>query len=471
MAGSLLTAVARTRVVLQRRRADGQASSPNNRADSRAETGTDRAATGADSRAEMGADSRAETGADSRAETGADSRAPTEPRLARGTTPPPHDVSEPTSPFPRDFDPVNEGRDSVPYLDLQISAMDGGSADPAAEGTGPPVVRAEGTGTAPRYVRTISRKVQVLVPAAPLRAPAARVETIVRAASLRAPAARVEVPATQTRPVPAAPSSDADIETDSHERVTNELDTSLVERVVREIETEEQNAIASAESQRAVAQTPLAAAAQPQRATAAQPQRATAAQPPRALAQPPRENAAQPPRALAQPPRALADVTAEPQGDWTLTIAEPQIRDSDADIEPHLVARSIAGDRETRELRRIETDVVAGDIDTRVRSRPPADDLELSTEQVERVLETFDEPEAPQLRLSHSSWLGVVLSPPEVGAALVIGTWLRPEFCVTSPVMQIAERPEGVLVQTVTSSRYFVKHGGDTYLVRRGHGA
>ncbi len=63
------------------------------------------------------------------------------------------------------------------------------------------------------------------------------------------------------------------------------------------------------------------------------------------------------------------------------------------------------------------------------------------------------------------SWLGVVVAQPEVGAPLVIGTWLCPEFRVTSPVAKIVERDDGVLVQTVTKSRYFVKPAGDAYLV------
>ena len=47
----------------------------------------------------------------------------------------------------------------------------------------------------------------------------------------------------------------------------------------------------------------------------------------------------------------------------------------------------------------------------------------------------------------------------------MIGTWLCPEFRVTSPVAKIVERDDGVLVQTATKSRYFVKPAGDAYLV------
>src|SRR5690606_6378762 len=63
------------------------------------------------------------------------------------------------------------------------------------------------------------------------------------------------------------------------------------------------------------------------------------------------------------------------------------------------------------------------------------------------------------------SWLGVVVAQPEVGAPLVIGTWLGPEFRVTSPVAKIVQRDDGVVVQTVTKSRYFVKAAGDAFLI------
>jgi hypothetical protein len=106
------------------------------------------------------------------------------------------------------------------------------------------------------------------------------------------------------------------------------------------------------------------------------------------------------------------------------------------------------------------------------------DDLELSTARVVKMLETLTEeapkstrvatePNGPAPRPSMLQWLGVVLTQPEVGAALMIGTWLRPEFCVTSPVTHVFARGDGVLVQTLTKSRYFVGPDGDTYLVRK----
>jgi hypothetical protein len=81
--------------------------------------------------------------------------------------------------------------------------------------------------------------------------------------------------------------------------------------------------------------------------------------------------------------------------------------------------------------------------------------------------ESETQPNGPRPRPSRLQWLGVVLSKPEVGAALMIGTWLRPEFCVTSPVMHVFPRGDGLLVQTTTKSLYFVGPDGDTYLVRK----
>lgn len=79
----------------------------------------------------------------------------------------------------------------------------------------------------------------------------------------------------------------------------------------------------------------------------------------------------------------------------------------------------------------------------------------------------------PQLRPSarasaeDMSSLGVVLTPPQVGATLVIGSWLRPEFCVTSPVTHTSVRDGGVVVETSSGSRYFVYYAGDAYVVRK----
>jgi hypothetical protein len=95
------------------------------------------------------------------------------------------------------------------------------------------------------------------------------------------------------------------------------------------------------------------------------------------------------------------------------------------------------------------------------------EELEHATERVVKMLESLTEPNGPKPRPSKMSWLGVVLTPPEIGAALVIGTWLRPEFCVTSPVTHVFPRESGTLVQTSTKSRYFVGPDGDTYLIRK----
>jgi hypothetical protein len=72
----------------------------------------------------------------------------------------------------------------------------------------------------------------------------------------------------------------------------------------------------------------------------------------------------------------------------------------------------------------------------------------------------------PERRRARITWLGVVVTPPELGASLMIGTWLRPEFRVTSPVTRVVPRHDGVLVQTSSKTCYFVKHAGDTYLVQ-----
>jgi len=65
------------------------------------------------------------------------------------------------------------------------------------------------------------------------------------------------------------------------------------------------------------------------------------------------------------------------------------------------------------------------------------------------------------------SWLGIAQCQPEVGASLVIGTYAREDFCVTSPVTHVFTREDGVLVQTATKSRYFIEPSGDTYMLRK----
>jgi hypothetical protein len=83
---------------------------------------------------------------------------------------------------------------------------------------------------------------------------------------------------------------------------------------------------------------------------------------------------------------------------------------------------------------------------------------------------TLVEPKAESraaTRPANWSWLGVVMAQPEVGAALVIGTRTRGNFCVTSPITRLFPREGGTLVLTSTKSRYFVEPGGDAYLVRK----
>ena len=87
--------------------------------------------------------------------------------------------------------------------------------------------------------------------------------------------------------------------------------------------------------------------------------------------------------------------------------------------------------------------------------------------QPRRVITSATVEDKPPRVAASLSWLGVVVAQPELGAPLVIGTWLCPEFRVTSPVAKIVERDDGLLVQTVTKSRYFVKPAGDAYLVNK----
>jgi hypothetical protein len=84
-----------------------------------------------------------------------------------------------------------------------------------------------------------------------------------------------------------------------------------------------------------------------------------------------------------------------------------------------------------------------------------------SRETVERVSKTGS------FHPSQSSWLGVVTVQPQVGARVVIGTYMSSEFTVTSPVEKIVERQDGMLVQTTSKNRYFIAHSGDAFLVRR----
>jgi hypothetical protein len=122
---------------------------------------------------------------------------------------------------------------------------------------------------------------------------------------------------------------------------------------------------------------------------------------------------------------------------YVKTIARA-VRASAPDLEPHVVSNidSVLDELLTNEMpAQMPTDVMPAEKLPRAETHPP-----------------------------RAEWLGVVLSAPEVGASLVIGTWMRPEFCVTSPITRIVSKGRGVLVQTL-NHRYFVKPEGDTYLV------
>ena len=156
----------------------------------------------------------------------------------------------------------------------------------------------------------------------------------------------------------------------------------------------------------------------------------------------------------------------------TVSRRGPASRDSAPELEPHMVVRGVSdGEIETNPLER------QLELETNELPRVSMAEIEESTREVERVLDTFVEPSLPTPSLrkkrraltdsARRMWLGVVLSAPEVGASLVIGTWLRPDFCVTSPALRVVEKKRGVLVQTL-NHRYFVKPEGDTYLITDG---
>jgi len=60
-------------------------------------------------------------------------------------------------------------------------------------------------------------------------------------------------------------------------------------------------------------------------------------------------------------------------------------------------------------------------------------------------------------------WIGVVVTPPEIGAPLIVGRPGARDVTITSLVRQLFARDDGVLVQTEHGSRYFIEIGGHTY--------
>jgi len=86
--------------------------------------------------------------------------------------------------------------------------------------------------------------------------------------------------------------------------------------------------------------------------------------------------------------------------------------------------------------------------------------------EIEQVMGRLTDPSGPKPHPSQLTWVGVVVSPPEVGASMMIGTWLRPEFRVTTVVTKLIMREDGMLIQTESKSRYIVHPSGDAYLVR-----
>ncbi|HEX5062045.1 MAG TPA: hypothetical protein VFV99_21900 [Kofleriaceae bacterium] len=86
--------------------------------------------------------------------------------------------------------------------------------------------------------------------------------------------------------------------------------------------------------------------------------------------------------------------------------------------------------------------------------------------QIEQVMDRLTDPSGPKPHPSQLQWVGVVASPPEVGASMMIGTWLRPEFRITTAVTKLIMREDGMLIETASKSRYIVHPSGDAYFVR-----
>lgn len=64
---------------------------------------------------------------------------------------------------------------------------------------------------------------------------------------------------------------------------------------------------------------------------------------------------------------------------------------------------------------------------------------------------------------SNPRWLGLVVAPPQIGAPLVIGKPGARDLTLTSTVSYMFPREDGVLVQTIRGSRYFIGIAGNTY--------
>lgn len=60
-------------------------------------------------------------------------------------------------------------------------------------------------------------------------------------------------------------------------------------------------------------------------------------------------------------------------------------------------------------------------------------------------------------------WLGLVVSAPQIGAAMVIGRPGADDVTLTSAVTDLFLRDDGILVRTEGGSRYFVGIAGNTY--------
>ncbi|HEU4614549.1 MAG TPA: hypothetical protein VFS15_20780 [Kofleriaceae bacterium] len=146
------------------------------------------------------------------------------------------------------------------------------------------------------------------------------------------------------------------------------------------------------------------------------------------------------------------------------TVRTVRRADSRATTEPRPARNVTEHDSTTPYHRQAERDVLVAESAKAPRDSLPYCEIEIATQELVTDLTTA--PAADPVT-GAMTWIGVTLSDPQIGAAIVIGTWLRPEFRVTSPVTHVFPCQDGVLVQTSTKSRYFVEPGGDVYLVRR----
>ncbi len=142
------------------------------------------------------------------------------------------------------------------------------------------------------------------------------------------------------------------------------------------------------------------------------------------------------------------------------TVRTVRRADSRAATEPRPTRPLTELDTTTPYQRESARDLLVAESAAPARDSLPYYELEIATH------ELVSELCSPDPVTGAMAWIGLTLADPQVGASIVIGTWQRPEFRVTSPVTRVLRCEDGVLVQTQTRSRYFVEPSGDVYLVR-----